>query len=283
MEGWLLDAICADMGQQVVDRIRHLYETRTTIHHVPFVVLVRILSLVDREDIFNVVRVCKDWHRASQERAFWQRHQHEMVMSLITSMEKKYQLCLTRSFLREALYYFDFFVFKEYGPRIFFGNSKCASRAVYYHQGELWISLTANVSDSHKVRLQILFDDKNQWVACSEESWRFGSANVIDGLRTTRFLGGEVSSCVYATNRIYKRGEYVRNFDNVFIFPNGDRFDGEFFKDEEIPHGKGKWTFADGTTLTGDKVAFDGLPHGQGQEGEQGYFAGEPLQKRIKL
>jgi len=53
-----------------------------------------------------------------------------------------------------------------------------------------------------------------------------------------------------------------------------------------LPHGAGKWTFADGTTLTGENVAFQGVPHGKGgQEGEEEYFAGERLidAKRRKL
>jgi hypothetical protein len=49
------------------------------------------------------------------------------------------------------------------------------------------------------------------------------------------------------------------------------------------PHGKGTWRFADGTTLTGDNVAFDGLPHGTGinQDGkEETWFAGEKREKK---
>jgi hypothetical protein len=71
---------------------------------------------------------------------------------------------------------------------------------------------------------------------------------------------------------------------------NGDVYEGEPWVKEAqnnwldiTPHGKGTWRFADGTTLTGDKVAFDGLPHGSGvnQDGkEETWFAGEKREKK---
>ena len=40
-----------------------------------------------------------------------------------------------------------------------------------------------------------------------------------------------------------------------------------------LPHGKGVWTFADGTVFEGNNVAFYGFPHGRG-DGDITYFAG---------
>lgn len=97
-----------------------------------------------------------------------------------------------------------------------------------------------------------------------------------------RFIGGNVRGCVYTTKRIYSAGAFVKNYDNLLMWPNGDRFFGKTYQETDEPHGAGKWTFADGTTLTGDNVAFAGKPHGKGQPGETEYFAGEPVHKRAR-
>ncbi len=287
MEGWLLDSIYADLGQEVGDRVKYLYDTCPTFDNVPFVVLVRILSFVDKGDIFNVMCVCKQWLKASKERGFWEQHQREMVVSMVKDMEYMHQLCLTRPVMQHVFYYFDFFAFKDYGPKEFFGHlfKNCkyddSGNYVKWVNGEFYIRLEAMCSDLVKVRFAIQYTHDGQWVSWStrqKHMKRFKN----HGLRTFRFLGGKVEGTVYASNWVYRNGKFIRNFDNVIIMPNGDRFDGQCFEMTDNPHGAGKWTFADGTTLTGDSVAFDGKPHGKGHPDEAEFFAGEPVHKRMR-
>lgn len=77
---------------------------------------------------------------------------------------------------------------------------------------------------------------------------------------------------VLLKNTIIKSYRYrkfpINFFDGNFEMVCGTRFFGEISNNEFIehmkPHGKGIWTFPNGSTFSGDKVACEGVPHGKG-------------------
>lgn len=93
---------------------------------------------------------------------------------------------------------------------------------------------------------------------------------------------------LYVVNSVVYYGCYTNlNHDKMEMSISTERYQfigkGVLRDGIAIPHGAGQWTFKDGSTLTGDNVAFDGLPHGKGLSGEDEYFAGEPLNKKRKI
>ena len=100
-----------------------------------------------------------------------------------------------------------------------------------------------------------------------------------NGIEVSRLFGFNLG-CIY----IRKRWQNPNSAEIVYLTEEGHKFKGEAILGENgnyIPHGAGKWNFIDGTTLTGNNVAFAGVPHGTGKEGEDSYFAGENKKRKI--
>ena len=287
MEGWFYDAICADMGVDAANRVRHLYDSRATINDLPMDIVVHILSMVDKKDVLNVMCVCKQWLKAAQQDGFWKLHQRAKVLQLLGQLEEMKRMSFLPRFKREALQYLDMSVFQHYGVRerycfLFAKHGALQNQDIGWHQiCGIDMKIVVELNATHVIEF-VLDLERGLWSAISTEKLK--SSLKKDGLKVGRFLGGTKHGTLYLKQSVFENGVFVKNFDNVIIDDaKGVRFEGNLFNDTNQPHGAGKWTFADGSTLTGDNVAFNGVPHGKGAEGEQDYYAGEPLLKRLKV
>jgi len=286
MEGWFYDAICADMGVDAANRVRYLYDSRATINDLPMDIVVHILSMVDKKDVLNVMCVCKQWLKATQQDGFWKVLQRAKVLQLLQKMEEMKRISLTPTFKREVFAYMDMSAFQNYGVRerycFIFAKVLDFSYGNINWAGAFGIEMIIMVELNATHVIEFVLDlERGLWSAISTEKLK--SSLKKDGLKVGRFLGGTKHGTLYLKQSVFENGVFVKNFDNVIIDDaKGVRFEGSLFNDTNEPHGAGKWTFADGSTLTGDNVAFNGVPHGKGVEGEQDYYAGEPLLKRLK-
>ena len=279
MDEWLLSAIKSDLGGDVYDRILQLDKQRTSMADIPFDVLLLIICQVSTKDVFNVMRVNKRWHRATQDNRFWKALSERHLIMQIRRNESSANYCYTKRFEREMLRYIDMSVFED-----------CYNKDVLYSylfkQGladlriRVWPFVEWRVIPRYReyidLKFEISFNGK-EW-KCYAKKLEFGDRKT--GIQSEIILSTKETHGMRRWNKIYDRGRFERSFGNEWIAPEGHYFKGDFYKEEQVPHGKGKWVFTDGTTLTGDNVAFAGKPHGKGKEGEVEYFAGEPVRKK---
>lgn len=138
--------------------------------------------------------------------------------------------------------------------------------------------------DDVDYQFSVKFFKSDSWIPEKITSGYYKKINTKWVLNGTHILYLECGDpfCPLFTRITYDNDKAIKRYIECTT-PEGHRFVGDSLAEKVWPHGGGQWTFADGTTLTGDRVAFDGLPHGEGREGETRWFAGEPMKKKRKV
>ena len=259
--------------------------------HLPSDVLVHLLSFIDRRDICNVMRVNKRWYNASKTKTFWKPHYTRALLEAISIMEAKEKLCLTKAMKRRIVSTFDPFVFREYKNRPDLLLRFCWRRQSYtwdlevrFRRTNVYVCYISKLADRSNVTFGFIFNIDHVKAGSEEYKYPDPKSDPIDhGLSTCRrwsFVHGDPTIYMPLYNRRFVDG-ICKASVGICIAKNGTTFYGNLMVDKPIPHGKGKWTFIDGTTLTGNNVAFAGRPHGNGMIGEISYFAGQPITEAL--
>lgn len=231
-----------------------------------------VLNYTDLRDTLNVMRVCKKWYDASRLQHFWRQR-------ILYALKKHCELFdhTQYNFLEK---HFDVFVMKEMPFKhqlewIFRQNRfNFIFKRGYFEEGRYlarcWFN---NTNHYDKYQWQFYYNDKT----CR---YRFTYLEKnLNGIEIHRMFGFNLG-CIYISNI----SQNPNSAKIVYLTEEGHKFEGNAIlgqNHEYIPHGAGKWNFVDGTTLTGNNVAFAGVPHGNGKDGEDSYFAGENKKRKI--
>lgn len=236
-----------------------------------------ILSYVALSDVRSVSQVCKLWYKCFKKAAFWTRHVKMYLRPLLCKE-------LPANDVEHVLSLFHPFMWKMCSMENRLGWLYKRNNPVNLEFSDSTVKMNIYL---YAVGLEAQFKKLDgQWYLfrlCFGSYKRLDTKSVLDG-----------NSHVYV---FYKPGEHPYFCGPVHLqyrckndqklqsrikckTVEGHIFEGQCSLHNQLPHGKGKWTFADGTTLTGDRVAYDGAPHGVGRDDEAEWFAGERLEKK---
>lgn len=242
-------------------------------------VLTKMLSYVSLSDIFNVIQVCKTWYACMQRPEFWTRHVRKRVEEKLIRKNM-----FTRNEISFIVETFHPFLWKHASMEQRFRWIFCRRKDKF--------SLSITKDDFISLYISpvgIGFDNGFKFVPEHEFGQVYldmvSESKYVQSPHTKEWLDhGKCyqRKCESPKNTWLRSGDYDLVYENGLlkecygycILSNGFIYEGNCDLYRSRPHGKGKWTFPDGTTLTGDDVAYDGLPHGKGQDDELEWFAG---------
>lgn len=238
--------------------------------YVPIDVLMLILSHISIGTIKSIPLVCKQWYACFQQPQFWDALVRKKIQSSlhlyfpqskilhfssqIAYCLRNYNVSLKERFSWMFLYnhFGVFFNFKPYGPIFRLHTSTRSKIEISFFDQDFHVFSHSTYKDVTK--------DKHNRIHCVKHYHKNRPAT-SDGLY------------LYMSESKYDNGQ--KQIQKIYCkTKQGHLFEGESLPHKAKPHGGGKWTFQDGSTLTGDAVAFDGVPHGKGKEGEASWFAG---------
>lgn len=221
------------------------YRTSTNAISLQTDVLAKLLSYIDKKDVYRVIQVCKKWYKATRKKHFW---------SKLIEQEKQAYIS------RESM---------------FGGNTKLDRNMLL--QVDVFMSPNPNETlmekldwifarDQHKLAMlsstvickrnrynfsftRYRFKNKKLYSVfyyCSD--WKISYKQYIDTSKYTKYIH---IPDIGVDNAIIK-----------WIDPNVGTFEGQAIVLDQLwkPQGKGKWIFNDGTTLEGEHVAECGYP-----------------------
>lgn len=230
--------------------VLNLLKSMPTVDWLPNDVLLMIFQHVDLKYVKHIPIVCKRWHHLFQTPAFWQPRIHAAIQKVVPR----------RDYPMPNLFLFRFASLCEKVEWLFHNCCK-------YRPEDDVIDMSYEETD-------ITFETQN---FIGIQTWIDGRKH---GPYHFIFLDPKLTGIIeeYGT---FNNGK-EENDCIVWKLEDGTIFDGQTMKNIKgkfVPHGAGTWRFPDGTVLSGDAVAFDGLPH-DGKE----WFAGERMtrNKRIK-
>jgi len=244
-----------------------------------------MLSFIELKDVRRVMLVCRQWYNASRGRDFWKRH-IQRRMNALCPQELKRPLV------------FDNFIFAGVYEK------SLREQVEWLFKTEKREAHVFKVSDAYYFQRYSNPNYISEWQFALDGS--FDCASYYQGNFITKYWNedgtviviDDKNRCLITQYNNGKPCDKTQVICKQWLTLAGNIWDGEGWtvSTNIFIHGKGTWTFPDGSTLTGDNVAFDGLPHGTGVD-ENGktvtYFAGsrvdagveeemEPTKKRTK-
>lgn len=221
---------------------------------IPFEVLVHVLTFVPNQFVFNLMRVCKRWYTATQEKSFW--------------------MCRVRTELRRRACNETYVT--QLDP-FFLHNVPMLFRVGWMIRPDL-IKCTVASTDRYDVR----FHNSNfDYLFCFDHSKKklvfveFDSIiRPINGQRGI-WRHGECKKYSTSDGGIFSTLEWFYDTPIRIAWLKGKCKNGHAWDGCGIildawhyrAHGKGTWTLSDGRTHSGDNVALAGELHGIGVEG----------------
>ena len=270
---WILSKLAEVFGPDAPVAIIDIIKSRPTISILPVDIIANILNYTNLKDTLNTMMVCKKWYKASRLERFW-RERILKGFKKHTKSVQEYEVLKT---------HFDVFLIKEQPFKtklewLFFSDSAQVGRGdnVFKNYN---LYLRISLWDVESYELIITFN-----TITKEKMTKY---NVICKNNTGKWVKSGLDVC-YIDNSLplkyIKRIHPSKQCDIEWVSTDGHIFkgDGLCFNDTVQPHGGGKWTFLDGTTLTGSNVAFAGHPHGVGAADEDKYFAGKKVNRNKK-
>lgn len=251
---------------------------------VPLDLVTLILSHVPLSSVKSVILTCKQWYECFKRADFWTKHVHRKLKPFY---EENFP-ALSSNEISQLLNSFHPFMWRDESMKVqlewlFVVNWVPAKFKKFDTIPCFWLS-----SENVGYQLDVVFDklETGAWAPNVISSGHFKKKAHEDkwvehGLYITFIRKGEPLCPIYDRKTCIDGKTITRYIECTT--PKGDCFFGQSLLEKVWPHGAGRWIFSDGTTLTGDHVAFDGLPHGEGREDETPYFAGEPRKKKRKV
>jgi hypothetical protein len=196
--------------------------------------LLKVLGNIDYKDIKEVLHVCKYWNALFGTPEFWQ--------PFVERKLKEFPLCV-----QSASMYFK--------------------TATSLKQGFDWIFVKGyQIRWDKKLKDTLLLSAKSSIRLCAERDCVH---------RIQYFIMDNISKKIITKKSCLKWYEFqAKPFEvlsMLYVTEDGIQFFGKSNDNNDIksyddflPHGQGTWTFTDGSTFSGDNVAFEGVPHGKG-------------------
>jgi hypothetical protein len=280
-EKYLFKTIC----EMQKDAILKAYEQElkrvqsTHIALFPLDLLSYVLSFCTLGDVRAIKLVCKKWCEATENKTFWKRFVEQRVEKQLKDRKKPIfdNFCFPQETLRNQT---EWLFRRGYGA-FSSGDYSGESKRYWFHR-----------QSSMAFRAKWICDENGIVIECS-----YGEFTRKYQMETFNYLRNGISHFYY----LCSYGVLEINCDVIqenilpqklrkFVYRGEDDtlFEGEgmlLADREKLAHGGGLWKFADGTTFSGDNVAFAGKPHGHGidQDGKAvEYFSGEVVYKKRK-
>ena len=269
---WTLSKLAEVYGADAPATIVDIINSKPTISILPTNIIASILNYTNLKDTRNVIMVCQKWYQASRLKHFWRERILE-GFGKYAKTDQEYELLKT---------HFDVFLVKEQPFReklewlflrnsvdIYRGDAVKGDYDFLFHvtpRNEPYVlSISINtMTKSYKHRYFLSTrNSKGHWVADGLDVIYYNDAMELKFMKQIQLDAERYIEWISKQGHLFK-GSGV-NFNKILK-----------------PHGAGKWTFLDGSTLTGDNVAFDGVPHGVGAADEDKYFAGEKVNRNKK-
>ncbi len=223
-----------DEGKQFIQRCKYY-----NIHCVGKNILIHTFSFININDIKHIPLVCKNWNKIFKTSEFWQ--------PFVERKLQEYPLCC-----QNANFFFKYSPsFRRSFDWIFDKNENIkwqknnTSGIIFLYLGN---STTIELDNTFSYVLNIVYN--NPTTTNISEKYTF-----TDCLKYYSFTNNP-----FEVHKI----KFTRSDDGISF--EGKSNDNEQIEkyDKLLPHGSGTWTFPDGSTFSGDNVAFEGVPHGKG-------------------
>lgn len=257
---WLVDqvllsyaspaAFLAAQDPQVINRLSN----GPNFFSLPKDVLAHVLSYIGRKDVLSCMRVCKAFLEASQKPQFWARLVREKLEEVIGGWDDSYDaddrkcMRLFNTFMSpkpESLRDQVEWIYRRGWIQLTFDKTNPSINCIARRSSD-WNILTYIIEKT----LQNI--DWVRWFVCSKKDWNRSETGQICFVRFKNEK--EIHNADVAGFGLPGTGCFTNDNDDVFV--------GEcaVFDKEYVPHGSGKWKFADGTVLEGEGVAWKGEP-----------------------
>lgn len=274
---WVLDQSILKYGYDYI--INKIDTKNLVIPYIPDKVLAYILGYIDRKSFTNCKLVCKKWEQCMEKDEFW----NQFIKMRMTSDE--YPLVSNHTFFDANTFNPQTISIPEFDKKVlhaFFVTGK------YFHiksmiDGKLTFGFHVN---QYFARFEWLEKGKYSLEMTSKVGKKEGIS--VRGVISCPPLGSEIISirydilnscdcqttigCACSNKTVIAPFKTRIEIQTDYGYYKGDAFVLE-------PHGKGKWTFTDDTTHTGDNIAFAGVPNGLGEEGRT-FFNGLEIKKK---
>ena len=268
---WTLSKLAEIYGSDAPTTIADIIKSKPTISILPTNIIASILNYTDLKDTLNVIMVCKKWYQASRLNHFWRERILE-GFGKYAKTDQEYELLKT---------HFDVFLVKEqpFREKLEWLFMKNPTKIDYNDEVSGDYDYSFHITPENKlyelaIYINSILKNKKQRYFLSKRNNK-GNWD-LDGLDVYYYY--DKTELKYS-KKIQRGGEWYIEWDSK----QGHSFKGGALNYNILkPHGAGKWTFLDGTTLTGNNVAFDGIPHGVGAADEDEYFAGEKVNRNKK-
>lgn len=223
------------------------FENATTITHLPVDVLAVLLSFIDLKDVRNCMRVSKLFYEATKKNQFWNRFIKQRLEDAL--VEPKFITVIGN-------FYFPEYLRETCKTRHEWLFKKLYLKCSLTYKKTFQIERFTNYGMGKVIRLKIDVESlKIHWLEYHDipynmfkdlKSFDAKSRHTIDLLLKNEYF--------YSSGEIEKISGTISKYDAKWI--------GSCIQINKIyhPHGKGRWTFDDGTILEGDNVAKNGEP-----------------------
>lgn len=266
----ILQSFIAEHGlEQVLALQWHAHVERMRQNHIahfPLCLLAKLLSFTENRDIFNVIQVCHKWYAAFKLPTFWEPRIERLAMKLRPRklIMSFFQQMDNFGIVSESLdSQCRWIVHRNYNLS-FSVNSFMFSRPIFGNQSLTYLFVD-NTIVQYSIKPRPEYPKNKEYM--EEHLFRNQPYGIF--YACIPWQHGSVITSISLLIEYRAQDESLWNGYSTIVK--------EYDWDKIKPHGKGKWTFSDGSTFQGDAVAFDGVPHGTGvdQDGHQvEYFAG---------
>lgn len=196
-------------------------------------ILLTIFGHTNIEDAHSLILVCKRWNQVTKDNVFWR---SLLIKKIPKDFSDKKELFDLKNHDKDREWIFDVLdcVYIDYKETPFYYSSyniKCGCHTFYYNDKNQFIAIVKEFPSSERILYM-----QNKWFDIKK----------IDNRQPNR------------------RSDIIYENENGICW-DGESKSYEFEYYQLVPHGKGTWTFPDGSKFIGDNVAVDGIPHGVGK------------------
>lgn len=195
--------------------------------------LLKILGFIDISDIKTVPLVCAYWNNLFKSAPFWQ--------PFVERKLKGFPVCTHNAAM-----------FHKYSSSL-----KLGFGWIFQEKGPNWLNINEILLDDNDNYTKIRLRDGKQvsnicYIIDRKKKLYEKFVLLHPSLKYLNFINNPLEILEIRSEQ-----------DGIkFVGSNEDKQAKKYF--EIVPHGAGTWTFPDGSTFSGDKVACEGFPHGKG-------------------
>jgi len=223
------------------------FATGARITHLPVDVLALLLSFIELKDVRNCMRVSKLFYEATKKDQFWNRFIKQRLENAL--VEPKFIPIIGN-------FYFPEYLTENFKTRYEWLFRKLYLKCSLTYKKTFQIERFTDWGIGRVIRLKIDVESlKIHWLELHDIDYI-----VFKDLRGIDAKNRHVIDLLLKNEYVYSSGEIKKILGRISKY--NAKWIGSCIRIDKIyhPHGRGKWTFDDGTILEGDNVAKNGEP-----------------------